>query len=550
MRILGIDIGTSSIKAVEIDSAFGRFEIYEYHDHPILPGEEIGPALQRMIMGLAKKPDKIISSLRTSQVTFRNLQLPTKDRKAILAGVTFELDDELPFSLEQAVFDYSILSQSKSGVYLHVAATLKKYIGSEIEKWRSFGVDPDILTTESWAYRAFLNRSVAAPQQEEPIVVVQIGQDKTSLYAHWRGAPIVSREIAWGGRDLTLAISQKYSIPLDRAEKTKLDHGFVITPPLYTNSTADQIEFSETLSEPLKYLVSEIRQVELTCKSIAHGKPSVIYLSGGTSLLPGLSRYLEENCNIAVKPIQALSSVSPSGITYSEHADATFLLAVSLALTQVGTEKNTLVNFRKGEFSRQGLGKAFDFASLRRPLLAAAAVTFCMILSYFVQTSSNRAELKETDAQLERGIKSFFGQISAGTVRTYVASPSRLKNEVNTELKRQTEMAKLFSPNPKSPIDFLKEISSSIPKDSVVDMVQYQVGSAPDSPYLTSETPNANLTFLMTDPKVADRLTTLLANKLSDLKKGPLEEVAAAGTEPKKYKITITGKPTEDSYGK
>ena len=32
MRIVGIDLGTSSIKAVEVDSAFGRFEIHDYHE--------------------------------------------------------------------------------------------------------------------------------------------------------------------------------------------------------------------------------------------------------------------------------------------------------------------------------------------------------------------------------------------------------------------------------------------------------------------------------------------------------------------------------------
>ena len=65
-------------------------------------------------------------SLKTRQVTFRNLQLPTRDKKAIQSGVGFELEDELPFSIENAAYDYSIISQSKAGTQVHVAATLKK----------------------------------------------------------------------------------------------------------------------------------------------------------------------------------------------------------------------------------------------------------------------------------------------------------------------------------------------------------------------------------------------------------------------------------------
>src|SRR3712207_3189188 len=103
MRILGVDIGSTSIKAVELDSAFGRYEIHEYHDVPIVPAADPAQSLQeavnRLMAGLHKQPDRIGMAMRTGQLTFRNLQLPTRDKKAIQAGVGYELDDELPFPM-------------------------------------------------------------------------------------------------------------------------------------------------------------------------------------------------------------------------------------------------------------------------------------------------------------------------------------------------------------------------------------------------------------------------------------------------------------------
>jgi general secretion pathway protein L len=292
-------------------------------------------------------------ALRTRQVTFRNLQLPTRDKKAIQAGVGFELDDELPFSIENATFDYSILSQSKQGSQLHVAATLQKNVAAALDQWSIAGISPDLITTEAWAYRTLLNRVIAPSEQESPTLLLQIGHERTVLYIHFKGVPVLCREISWGGKDLTLAICQRYQTPVRQAEEAKLDHGFVVPPSQTGEVTPDQLEFSNALLVPIEKLLADIKQAELTCKNITNQTIKSAYITGGTSLLPGLNRLLEETMHIEVKPLPGLSAIATSGVTYSEAADATFLLASSLALCTVGAERATAINFRKAHgFSR------------------------------------------------------------------------------------------------------------------------------------------------------------------------------------------------------
>src|SRR5262249_54413885 len=105
MRILGIDRGGTSIKAVEVESSFGRYEIREEYEQAIEPtpdGSGAALALTKLIQGLPKPPDRIAVALPTGETTFRNLKLPTRDKKAIQSAVGFELDDELPFAVEDA----------------------------------------------------------------------------------------------------------------------------------------------------------------------------------------------------------------------------------------------------------------------------------------------------------------------------------------------------------------------------------------------------------------------------------------------------------------
>jgi type IV pilus assembly protein PilM len=548
MRIVGIDLGSQSVKAVEIESAFGRFEIQEYHEARVQPEDTPAQTAARILAGLPKPADRVVVGLPSGKTTFRNFQLPTKDKKAIQAGVGFELDDEIPFPLDQAVYDYSLLNQTKNASQVHVCATLKRHLAEFLGSLKAAGIDPDLVTSEAWALRTHLNRVLARSTQEQPVLIVDIGHSRTLIYGHWRGAPILAREIPWGGKDLTLAICQRYEIPWDEAEKAKTDRGFVLPKSESIAATEEQEAFSNTLRDALQELLHETRRAELTCKSIAHENLSHIYLSGGTSLLPGLPKLLEENLLIPIRPLQALTSVAPSGITYSEQTDACFLNATALALCLVGQDKRATITLRKNEFAKAGTAKEFNWSNLRGPLLAAGTITASLFLSLGVQSQVYKRQLEEVDQSLEKSIKGFFGQISSSGLKSYLTDTSLLKKNVKKELTKQQDQVRLYGENNKSPIDFLKTLSASIGKDKVVDLIQFQVGSS--ASYLSSETPTASLTFLVSNPQVADQLAQALGKSLDSLQKSKPEEVAGTEAGTKKWKVTLSGKPTESAYVK
>lgn len=550
MRIIGVDFGSTSIKAVEIDSAFGRYEVQEYHEQGVVAGEDPAQAVARLLATLPKAPDRLVVSLKTRQVTFRNLQLPTRDKKAIQSGVGFELEDELPFSMENAAYDYSIISQSKAGTQAHVSATLTKNLASALDAWTAAGVDPDLVTTEAWAYRTLMNRVLSPEEQNEPILLIQIGNERTTFYVHWRGVPILARDIAWGGSDLTLAICQKYQIPVDQAENAKLDHGFVIPPAQKKEVTAEQVEFSDALSTSIEKLLGELRQVELTTKNLTDLPIHQIYTSGGSSMLPGLNQVIEQISKTPVKSLPALSSIATSGVTYSENTDAKFLLAASLALCMVGAERSLAINFRKGEFAKLGRTRELNMATLQGPLMAVGAIALCFFISTFAQSSFYSSRIAETNTQLEKSVKSFFGSLSNSAVRTYMSNTATLKSQVGKEIKKQRELTELSTPNPKDPTSFLRDLSSSVPKDIVVDLMQFSLGSAPTASYLSGTDSTASLTFLVASPEMVERLSNIMTGKLSGLVKSKVEEVHGIGPVGRHWKVTYTGKPTEESFGK
>ncbi|MEK6706571.1 MAG: pilus assembly protein PilM [Bdellovibrionota bacterium] len=560
MRILGVDIGTTSVKGVEIDSAFGRFEIRDYHEFRIGLGEEPKQALSNLMQSLSRKPDRIAMAMPCRTTTFRNLTVPTRNKKAIQAAINFELDDELPFPIDESVIEHSIVSVSKQMSTVHVSVAPQKHVNSFIENFRfdhkqqgESEFDPDLLTTEAWAYRTLFNRIAQHPVgrmiSEQPVILVQIGHARTVIYAHNKGLPVLAKELSWGGRDLTAAISQKYSIPLDQAEQTKLDHGFVVSPFSPQDVTVEQAEFSEALSQQLKYLAHEIKQSILACKNVTKRNIGAVYIAGGTSLLPGLQQFLEDSVKAPIKPLAALSSIATSGITYSEHTDATFPLSISLALCMVGSERATSANFRKGQFLKHMRSREIDLSTIRHVGLGVSTVLLTLFISLFVQSKVYKSRSIELDAQLEKNIRSFFTNLSGSAVKTYLANTSTLKASINKELDKQRDLNRLLSPNTHSPFDFIKTISTAIPKDLIMDITMLQIGSAPTEPFTSANQSNASLTFLLSNPQTAEKLATILGTKLNDIQRGKTEEVTAPDGTGKRWKITFSGKPSEHSYG-
>jgi type IV pilus assembly protein PilM len=556
MRILGVDIGSSQIKLIEIDASFGRYEIHEYHEAKLTPGGNPFEVLTPLILGLPKKPDRIAFSLRSSQTTFRNFVFPTKDKKAITSSVGFELEDEIPFGLELSAFDFAVLGTAKNESHVHVAVTFKQSVTNALEPWAQTGLEPDLITTEAWAIRNYLSKVLSAGDHAHPIAVVDIGASRTLVTIQHKGVPIVVREIAWGGNDLTSRISEKYELPWEQAEKNKIDHGFVLPPGGTHEVSPEQQALSDLIVEQLQSWVLEFKQIELTTKSLTHQPLKEILLTGGASLMPGLDKTLEALCEIPVTPLRTLSRAATGGVTYSEPADALFLVALSTALCLTGSDRNNVIQFRKGGFARQSASALLDWTALKKPLITAAAVMASFLISVFVEMSTTRTQIEELDGRIEKSLKQFYGQISSNAIRGYLANPPSLTAAVKKELDKSRDISKLYLPNPKNPLDFLKELSSAVPKDVIVDLQTFKLGSsasylpAPGASPSPADEPMASLTWVVANPTVAERIAALTSSKLTNMNRSKLEEVPATEGTDKRWKLVLTGKPTGESYGK
>jgi hypothetical protein len=212
-----------------------------------------------------------------------------------------------------------------------------------------------------------------------------------------------------------------------------------------------------------------------------------------------------------------------------------------MALAWNAGNRSQLVKFRKGAFAPAIQAKSMDLQAFRRPLLALAIVIFSLFSSLFVQSQLTVTKLQETNALLEKNIRSFFGALSPSAVKTYLSSPQTLKSSIQKELVQHRALKLLFSFDPQSPLELLNKISLAVPKDIVSDLIEFQSGSLDTS----SSDRKTLLTFLVTNPQMVERLMTSLGGPLAELEKEKVTETQIREGEHlvKKWKVIFSGKP-------
>lgn len=552
MRVLGIDLGTYSIKAVEVESSFSKFDIRDTYEQKVPDGLSPFETAAQLVNHLPRSPDRIVVALPTSQTTFRNFEFSTKDKRAIQSGVQFELEDELPIPIENAVFDHFVRKVEGNTSHVYACSALKKNFEEFLGACQKHGIDPEVVTTEPWAMHVMAHHTLPEPEKTVPILVIHVGHKRTVIYAEKNGQNILSRELAFGSTELTEALSIKYGMNSAMAEEAKQKNGFVLATSKRAEHSRDQQLFSDTLMEVIRPFLRELKQITLAVKSQCEQPVMMIYVSGGGSHLPGLDQVIEEEIQVPVKHLASLSLVSNS-VNYSEHSDKVNSVACGLALSTVAPFKTQSINLRRGLYLKKSVRGELNSHLIKRVALGCAVVLVCMTISLIAQTIHYKSQMVKVDKALERSLAQYFPDKTPKDLKSYLSNPQKLRSELQAQERKRKELLTLADRNPKLPLVYLRDISQRIQPRLSVDLITFQM-SAPTHQAGVAESfdsikgHDVNLVFLLKDTKPLEELKTILSASLKNFAITAPEEAMAIDGKQKRIRVTVTGR-LEAPYG-
>lgn len=497
MRSIGIDIGRYSIKVAVVESHHGSYVVEDYFESTFSSDITHDPyihtleVLRRLAANYDPANTKFTLALPQASVCTRYKNFPFKERFKIVKSIAFELEDDIPYDQDEAVFDAKVLGvDSKSSEVLAVASP-HEHVRQLLHICEEAGIDPDVISMEasavanlieSWweppkdraAQELEVSDEAKSDDEDESSsfmdrqnigalkLLVHIGHSKTLITAYANSQLVATHSISYGGRDIVKAISDKYSLSYPEALKTFQEKGFLLTSK--KGASKDQIYFSDCITDSLGHVVNETKRFLLSLHADFQFELDSLHLSGGVSQLLNIGAYFTQQFEVAVNPYKHSQRHTNIQCEISDSFEYRGGLAVGLAIEGIKLARNPAINFRQAELGKQNQNWNFIYEKWGKAIQVASLAMVSLFLyapakSYFAgkMLDSVKADLKkETKAQNLRG-------------RT--ARGSGLKRHIRqmkSRAKSQEKLSKLSDMN--SALDVLNKISKAAPSKDLVKL--------------------------------------------------------------------------------
>ncbi|MCA9364842.1 MAG: type IV pilus assembly protein PilM [Candidatus Moranbacteria bacterium] len=342
--VLGVDIGTSSIKIVEVTKK-GEKTVVTNYGWVELPAKDKRQSIAEEVYQpdhIKRNLEALLSTMKPSTKSAATalpglsslvtlIELPKMSEQEINEAIPFEAQKYIPTSLDEVALSWEIIGKRESGAdegmmsgektqVLMVAAPKK-----EVERFEKIfdGLSIDVHSIE--VETISLVHALVGNDTGQ-FIVIDIGARATSILLVENGTIKISRNIDVGGREISSTIADNMNISWDRAESLKKSEKNILS----SRETA--------ISLPsIVMTIAEVQRVSSAGMNEKRKEDMQVILSGGTARMVGLREYIETETGIKTiigNPWARLhyeEKIAP----YVEAIGPAFSVAIGLALKGV-----------------------------------------------------------------------------------------------------------------------------------------------------------------------------------------------------------------------
>lgn len=303
---LGIDVGQSGIKLVELVNEKGRARLvtYAFSD---LPSPTIEQALTedidktaafvKKMLAKAKTTTKFtVAALPISAVFSSIISVPSATEKELKDAIQYQAKKLIPVPLEEISLDSKTIDTNDGGeggkkvTRVLLTGAPKALVQKYIDLTKKTGLELISLETEAFAeIRSLIGKDRSS------IMIIDIGSSRTNISVIEKGVPFLNRSVASGGISITNTISKTLGIPYEQADNMKRDIRAM-------QAFGQASDISPILSTLLKPVIDEVRYSFNLYQGQVEGgiqkRIDKIILTGGSSLLPRLPEFITSLMNV------------------------------------------------------------------------------------------------------------------------------------------------------------------------------------------------------------------------------------------------------------
>jgi type IV pilus assembly protein PilM len=335
---VGLDIGSSAIKLVQLGEKAGGYELKSFGIVP-LPPDAIGE-------GSIKDPPLIVDAIREAHgkagvkgkdvvigvsghsLIMKKIPLPRVTPKDLAEAIQLEAEHHIPFAIDDVYLDYHVVEESRGeGGMMDVilVAVKKAKVDEYVGVTQGAGLNPVVVDVDAFALENQFELN-HPDRGQETVALIDLGASVMKTNVVRGGVSIFARDTAFGGHNYTQAIARRLNIPWDKAEAAKCGQEIpgVRWDDLVPSLEAVSRELSLEIQRSFDYFTSltEADRIDR------------IVLSGGSAKLPGIDAFLSASWSIPVEMVKPFQTIQVPADRFSAEELDPFapMLAVAVGL--------------------------------------------------------------------------------------------------------------------------------------------------------------------------------------------------------------------------
>lgn len=340
---IGVDAGSAMIKLVELGKSGGAVALANWSALPFRVPPNTPPEAARQVQ--AKAIDAAIKKSRCkcrdvvvgapgNNAFIRNIKLPPIPSSKIDQIVRYEIQQTIPFPIENIALDYQVLEPDESSEVEVIMVAMKGEVAENfIRDIEQAKVNVGIVDSIPLAlYNCYVYNEYSS--KEDCTAIVEIGASTSNILIELGGEMRYCRSVGIGGNDITNAIAKEFNIPFEQAERIKIQSGLIFPESQEAKFSADQVRVSKTVTGVLDRLLGEIKLTIGYFRSLSGATAiSRAVIAGGTSMLKNIRPFFADRLGVKVEILNPLRKVAvPENLANAKKIAPLLATAVGLAL--------------------------------------------------------------------------------------------------------------------------------------------------------------------------------------------------------------------------
>lgn len=310
-ELIGIDIGSSSVKVVQLKDNNGSYHLLNAGIFPLPPeaivdntlmdSAAIVGVIKNLVSSLGIKIKDVVCSISGNSVIIRKIVLPAMPQEELEDQISWEAEQYIPFDINDVNMDFQILSPdsndpSKMNVLL--VASKKDIINDYVSVFSEAGMNLSVVDVDSFAVQnAFeLNHDFSS---EDIIALVNIGASIMNINVIKDGITLFTRDVQMGGNLYTEEIQKQVGLSSADAETGKL---------LAHDSSNSQIlnviiKVNETITQEIR------RSLDFYNSTASDNRISAVFVCGGCSKVYKLIESISEKIGLPVEKLNPFAKI-------------------------------------------------------------------------------------------------------------------------------------------------------------------------------------------------------------------------------------------------